>query len=90
MLFIMHVHLALMSLGRWECGADAFVLGCGRGVFLRMLFVILLVSYRAVRGRSSASCAEDHYYTGVSNEDEFLYTFPAETSEVADAAVVKL
>ncbi|KAJ7249713.1 hypothetical protein C8J57DRAFT_1356447 [Mycena rebaudengoi] len=97
--FIMRVHLALMSLGRWEGRAVAFVLGCGLGVLLRMVFVILIVSYRAIRGRSSASRAEDHYYAGVSNEDEFLdaeeifvapplYTFPIEKSEVADAAVV--
>ncbi|KAJ7212435.1 hypothetical protein C8J57DRAFT_1483599, partial [Mycena rebaudengoi] len=62
--FLECVHLSLVSLGPWRSCAVAFVLGCGIGV--------LLVSYRAVPGRSSASRAEDHYYAGVSNEDEFL------------------
>jgi len=39
-----------MALGTWEARVVAFVLGCGIGVLLRMLWVIAIVSYRTVRG----------------------------------------
>jgi len=48
--FWIRVHKALMSLGPWEGRAVAFVLGCGIGVLLRMMFVMLLISYRVIRG----------------------------------------
>jgi hypothetical protein len=48
--FWIRVHHALMSLGPWEGRAVAFVLGCGIGVLLRMLFVMLVLSYRMIRG----------------------------------------
>jgi hypothetical protein len=48
--FLARVHLALMALGPWEGRAVAFVLGCGLGVLLRMFFVLVVISYRAIRG----------------------------------------
>ncbi|TRM70412.1 hypothetical protein BD626DRAFT_477377 [Schizophyllum amplum] len=50
--FLRRVHFALMTLGPWEGRAVAFVLGCGIGVLLRMLWVLAVVSYRTVRGGS--------------------------------------
>jgi hypothetical protein len=50
--FLRRVHLALMSLGPWEGRAVAFVLGCGLGVLLRMLWVLSVVTYRAIKGQS--------------------------------------
>ncbi|KAL6301286.1 hypothetical protein BKA93DRAFT_828401 [Sparassis latifolia] len=49
--FLRRVHFALMALGPWEGRAVAFVLGCGIGVLLRMLFVIGVVLVRALKGR---------------------------------------
>ncbi|KAI0746187.1 hypothetical protein C8Q76DRAFT_51058 [Earliella scabrosa] len=48
--FLRRVHHALMSLGPWEGRAVAFVLGCGIGVLLRMVWVMVLVTARAIRG----------------------------------------
>lgn len=39
-----------MNLGRWEGRAVAFVIGCGIGVLLRMIWVLALVTFRTVRG----------------------------------------
>jgi hypothetical protein len=48
--FLRRVHFALMALGPWEGRAVAFVLGCGIGVLLRMLFVMTVISYRMIKG----------------------------------------
>lgn len=48
--FTSRLHYALMMLGPWEGRAVAFVLGCGIGVLLRMMWVLALVSYRAFKG----------------------------------------
>ncbi|KAK0213319.1 hypothetical protein DFS33DRAFT_1288149 [Desarmillaria ectypa] len=48
--FTSRLHYALMMLGPWEGRAVAFVLGCGIGVLLRMIWVLALVSYRAFKG----------------------------------------
>jgi hypothetical protein len=37
------------------------VLGCGLGVLLRMVFVLLLVSYRAIRGSPRSEEQVDYY-----------------------------
>ncbi|KAJ7576969.1 hypothetical protein C8J56DRAFT_870176 [Mycena floridula] len=48
--FMTRVHYALMALGPWEGRAVAFVLGCGLGVLLRMIWVLVVISYRTIRG----------------------------------------
>jgi hypothetical protein len=48
--FVERLHVALMALGPWEGRAVAFVLGCGIGVLLRMMWVLAIVSYRLVKG----------------------------------------
>lgn len=48
--FIERLSHALMLLGPWEGRAVAFVLGCGIGVVLRMIYVLTVVSYRVFRG----------------------------------------
>ncbi|KIY68020.1 hypothetical protein CYLTODRAFT_443608 [Cylindrobasidium torrendii FP15055 ss-10] len=65
---ILRLHNALLMLGPWEGRAVAFVFGCGIGVLLRIVFMALLLSYRAItRTRSE----EEHVRTG---ED---YVIPA-------------
>ncbi|KAG6841690.1 hypothetical protein H0H93_004197 [Arthromyces matolae] len=44
--FVRRLHVALMALGPWEGRAVAFVLGCGIGVLLRMLWVLVIVTFR--------------------------------------------
>ncbi|KAI9067515.1 hypothetical protein FKP32DRAFT_1672967 [Trametes sanguinea] len=51
--FLRRVHHALVVLGPWEGRAVAFVLGCGIGVLLRMVWVMALVTVRAIRGPST-------------------------------------
>jgi hypothetical protein len=48
--FLRRIHHALMSLGPWEGRAVAFVLGCGIGVLLRMVWVMSIIAYRMLRG----------------------------------------
>ncbi|KAF9650588.1 hypothetical protein BDM02DRAFT_3259616 [Thelephora ganbajun] len=48
--FVKRLSHALMMLGSWEGKAVAFVLGCGIGVVLRMIYVLVVVTYRMFRG----------------------------------------
>jgi len=48
--FIERLSHALMLLGPWEGRAVAFVLGCGIGVILRMIYILALVTSRMFRG----------------------------------------
>ncbi|CAK5274689.1 unnamed protein product [Mycena citricolor] len=79
--FLMRVHVALMSLGPWEGRAVAFVLGCGIGVLLRMVWVLLIVSYRLIKGPSPE---QDEYTVFDFDDAEELfvaspqYSYPVE------------
>ncbi|KAI0663665.1 hypothetical protein C8Q70DRAFT_373023 [Cubamyces menziesii] len=90
--FLRRVHHALMVLGPWEGRAVAFVLGCGIGVLLRMVWVMVLVTARAIRGpsrRSSIDSAHDGYDIVVFDEDaeEILVPPPQYTVVVNSEAV---
>lgn len=71
--FMERLHIALMALGPWEGRAVAFVLGCGIGVLLRMLWVLAIVSYRLIKGPK---------------EDENKYTEILVVEEYDDAEMV--
>ncbi|KAI0784648.1 hypothetical protein C8Q75DRAFT_883301 [Abortiporus biennis] len=58
--FFARIHHAIMSLGTWEGGLVAFILGCGIAVLLRMFYVLSVLTFRAVRGSRAES--EDEYY----------------------------
>jgi hypothetical protein len=58
--FVRRLHFALSSLGPWEGRAVAFVIGCGIGVLLRMLWVLAVISYRFVRGNNSSEGEYQH------------------------------
>ncbi|KAJ7121975.1 hypothetical protein C8R43DRAFT_1032722 [Mycena crocata] len=91
--FLMRVHFALMSLGPWEGRAVAFVLGCGIGVLLRMLWVMAVISYRMIKGPRSAE--EEHEYTVVDLDAEEIfvapphYTYPVEKVEIVDSVAAE-
>jgi len=67
--FINRIHYSIMNLGRWEGRAVAFVLGCGIGVLLRMLFVFAVVIFRAVKGQHSE---EHHEYSQITIIEEIV------------------
>lgn len=69
--FINRIHYSIMNLGRWEGRAVAFVLGCGIGVLLRMIFVLAVVMYRAVKGQHGE---EQHEYSQITIIEEFVDT----------------
>jgi len=65
--FSRRLHFALMALGPWEGRAVAFVLGCGIGVLLRMLWVLCVISYRIVRGGKE----KEHNYAEIIVVEEY-------------------
>ncbi|KAG2001901.1 hypothetical protein CC2G_004885 [Coprinopsis cinerea AmutBmut pab1-1] len=64
--FYTRIQNAIMSLGPWEGRAVAFVLGCGLGVLLRMIWVLTVVTYRSIRGSDET----EYVQVTVFDEDE--------------------
>ena len=89
--FAQRVMDALLSLGRWEGRAVAFVLGCGLGVLIRMIWVLFVVAFRAVKAPCSSSAPHDEGYEAVYAEELFVappeYTYQDEKS--GEVMVVK-
>jgi len=52
-LFADRLYRAMNDLGPWEGRAVAFVLGCGLGVLVRMVFVLAVLLFRARKSRSA-------------------------------------
>ncbi|RPD54440.1 hypothetical protein L227DRAFT_511759 [Lentinus tigrinus ALCF2SS1-6] len=82
--FLRRVHHALMSLGPWEGRAVAFVLGCGIGVLLRMVWVMVLVTARAFRG----SRDEDAEYEEVIFDDAEILVPPPQYTVIQGTEAV--
>lgn len=73
---------ALLSLGPWEGGAVAFVLGCGIGVLLRMFFVLILVTVRAFKcKRSNADGSEYTRIYLVEQDAEEIFVAPPQYND---------
>ncbi|THH28776.1 hypothetical protein EUX98_g5416 [Antrodiella citrinella] len=90
--FLRRINRALMSLGTWEGRVVAFVLGCGIGVLIRMVWVLTVVVVRAFRGSKEEEYDTDSdttFYEGVVLFDESSlpphYTPPPPTAEVVFA-----
>ncbi|KAI0731607.1 hypothetical protein C8Q72DRAFT_821582 [Fomitopsis betulina] len=87
--FLRRMHFALMALGPWEGRAVAFVLGCGIGVLLRMMWVMGVVLVRAVSSRRSDDNVHEAVAVFDADAEEILvappqYTFyPEEKAPVA-------
>ncbi|THH18663.1 hypothetical protein EW146_g2358 [Bondarzewia mesenterica] len=86
--FVQRVHRALMFLGPWEGRAVAFVLGCGIGVLLRMIYVLALVTVRAIHGSRDSNEPTDVLYPVVLIEDaeDIVVAPPQYTDEKVTAA----
>jgi len=82
--FMRRIHHALMSLGPWEGRAVAFVIGCGIGVLLRMVWVMGIITYRMIRGERD----EESDYTTIVFEqhaEEYVVPPPQYTDEKVEA-----
>ncbi|KIM83448.1 hypothetical protein PILCRDRAFT_819690 [Piloderma croceum F 1598] len=77
--FLRRIHHALMALGPWEGRAVAFVIGCGLGVLMRMVWVMAIVTYRMIRGQRD----EDIEYTEIvfEHDAENLVVSPPQYSD---------
>jgi hypothetical protein len=76
---------ALMSLGPWEGGAVAFVLGCGIGVLLRMFFVLIIVAFRGFKCSRSTELG----YIQIDAE-EIVIPSPQYTDEKVEAITAQV
>ncbi|OCH88625.1 hypothetical protein OBBRIDRAFT_836424 [Obba rivulosa] len=79
--FIHRLHFALAALGPWEGRAVAFVLGCGIGVLLRMLWVLAVVVARTVRP-GSPSQDHDALFDADLDAEEYAVPPPHYTADV--------
>jgi hypothetical protein len=68
---------ALYALSPWEGRTVAFVMGCGLGVLLRMLFVFVVLGVRLLSGSSRTSEAE----TNEEKEDAMIIMLGDEDTE---------
>lgn len=89
--FLKRIHVALTALGPWEGRAVAFVLGCGFGVLLRMVWVLAVVSYRTIKGPNDS----DNEYSEIVFVEEVEEESPApaytdEKVEVEPVPVVQV
>ncbi|KAF8685311.1 hypothetical protein AX14_004048 [Amanita brunnescens Koide BX004] len=85
--FLKRLSFALMTLGPWEGRAVAFVLGCGLGVLLRMMWVLSVIAFRAIRGpREPTEYAIIHEFV---EDDEVLTPAPPSYVYVDEKADVK-
>jgi len=90
--FMRRVHHALMTLGPWEGRAVAFVLGCGIGVLLRMVWVFAVVTYRLIKGENEDvpeyTLICEHYTETTNNLPPPLYiSEKVEGNEIAQGDV---
>ncbi|KAL0957058.1 hypothetical protein HGRIS_003156 [Hohenbuehelia grisea] len=74
--FMRRLHFALMALGPWEGRAVAFVLGCGIGVLLRMIWVLVVISYRSVRGETEDPTEYQHVVYEYVDDAEEIFVAP--------------
>jgi len=85
--FLRRINHALVSLGTWEGRIVAFVLGCGIGVLLRMVWVLGVVLFRSFKGTREVDEADHEtiYYEGVVLFDETLEQPPQYTAPITAA-----
>ncbi|KAF9263819.1 hypothetical protein L218DRAFT_926972 [Marasmius fiardii PR-910] len=85
--FMVRLHYALMSLGPWEGRAVAFVLGCGIGVLIRMIWVLAVITYRAVKGGNNQEEDETDGYLRLEGALDAEEIFVAPPQYVVDEKV---
>jgi len=83
--FMRRMHHALTALGPWEGRAVAFVLGCGIGVLLRMVWVMCIITYRLLKGGRDED-AEYEELIFAQDPEELVVPPPQYTDEKVKAA----
>jgi len=83
--FMRRMHHALTALGPWEGRAVAFVLGCGIGVLLRMVWVMCIITYRLLKGGRDED-AEYAEFIFEQDPEELVVPPPQYTDEKVKAA----
>ncbi|EGO00363.1 hypothetical protein SERLA73DRAFT_180938 [Serpula lacrymans var. lacrymans S7.3] len=79
--FMKRIHRALMALGPWEGRAVAFVLGCGIGVLFRMVWVLMVLTYRTIRGEREEDDTLEHEYIVFEEDAENVYVPPPQYTD---------
>jgi hypothetical protein len=75
--FMIRLHRSLNALGPWEGKVVAFVLGCGIGVLLRMVWVLAVISYRSIRGGREPENTQTEYAIVLDQSDaEVIFVAP--------------
>jgi hypothetical protein len=93
--FLGRLHKALLTLSPWEGRALSFVVGCGIGVLLRMLYVFGVLAYRCFFAQPRLRCEDRQEEerapaAGATTEQQPLLQAPPpeyEYTEKADAQV---
>jgi hypothetical protein len=83
------MHHALTALGPWEGRAVAFVLGCGIGVLLRMVWVMCIITYRLIKGGRDED-ADYAVFIFEQDPEELVVPPPQYTDEKVEAVEDKL
>ncbi|EJD52327.1 hypothetical protein AURDEDRAFT_149131 [Auricularia subglabra TFB-10046 SS5] len=73
--FSHRLQMALMTLGPWEGRLVAFVLGCGIGVLLRLVWVLAVITFRSFRRDTEEDDVD------MDEEEEYLLPPPEYTEE---------
>jgi len=81
--FFRRLHRALIVLKPWEGRVMAFIIGCGIGVLVRMVWVMTVVTYRMIKGRRE----EPEYFEIVYDAEDVVIPPPLYISEKIDHAV---
>jgi hypothetical protein len=85
--FMIRLQRSLNALGPWEGKIVAFVLGCGIGVLLRMVWVLSVISYRAINGSGEPENTETEYSLVLDQSDmepaEVIFVAPPSYAEKA-------
>jgi len=88
--FMIRLQRSLNALGPWEGKVVAFVLGCGIGVLLRMVWVLSVISYRAIKGGQEPENTQAEYSLVLDQSDmepaEVIFVAPPSYAEKGEGA----
>jgi len=88
--FMMRLHRSLNALGPWEGKVVAFVLGCGIGVLLRMVWVLAVISYRAIKGGREPENTQTEYSFVLDQSDaEVIFVAPPTYADSDEKAALR-
>jgi len=91
--FMMRLHRSLNALGPWEGKVVAFVLGCGIGVLIRMVWVLAVISYRSIKGGREPENTQTEYSFVLDQSDmepaEVIFVAPPSYADSDEKAALR-